>query len=120
MARWMIPMLMMLVSLASGLVVFRTSQPKVLATRHPGRQRICLSAEPDADETSSPEAEDTEFAKRLQYEAALKEAILEQQKPKPPNRFGVVAGFLAIGLTMGFAINWAFSPAADSFTGRLK
>lgn len=63
---------------------------------------------------------DAELAKRLQYEAALREAILEQQKPQPPNRAAVLALFAAMLLSMGWAINLAFSPAADQFTGRLK
>lgn len=65
-------------------------------------------------------SEDAELAKRLQYEAALREAILEQQKPKPPNRAAVLALFAAVLISMGWAINLAFSPAADQFTGRLK
>ena len=62
---------------------------------------------------------DAEFVKRLAYADALKAAILEQQKPKPTNRVAVVAGFLAVLVASGAAISFAFSPAADQFTGRL-
>jgi hypothetical protein len=72
----------------------------------------------EASEDDRPE--DAELAKRLQYQAALKEAILEQQKPQPPNRAAVLALFAAMLLSMGWAINWSFSPAAARFTGRLK
>jgi len=104
---------LLLVPLACGYTVRPLPQlAGRAATASSARIYACAANDSAADEV------DADFAKRLAYEEALKAAILEQGKPKPPNRVAGVAGFFVLLLAMGSAISFAFSPAADQFTGR--
>mmetsp|Transcript_33649 Transcript_33649/g.71807 ORF Transcript_33649/g.71807 Transcript_33649/m.71807 type:complete len:144 (-) Transcript_33649:319-750(-) len=85
------------------------------------RLRVCtLSDVTDGDgEAVIEEAVDAEYAKRLAFEKALKEAVLENNKPKEMGKAPRVAVTLAVIALGVSSMNYLFSPGAEWLTEKV-